>query len=71
LLGLSIGTNFLAGLRHDQRRGLRVRWSSGQLDGREGCRGEQQESKLCHDGLLPGEVLGKKGFVQQTLAINE
>ena len=70
LLGLSVGTKLLPGLRHDQRRGLRVRWSRGQLQRRESRRGKQQESKFCHDGLGPRKILGNKAC-QQTLAINK
>ena len=74
LLGLSIRTNLLLGLRHDQRRGLRVRWSSSQLQRGEGCRGKQQESKFCHVVWVPGKFLAKRfgnKICQQTLAINK
>ncbi len=74
LLGLSIGTQLLPGLRHDQRRGLRVRWSSGQMHRREGRRGKQQELKFCHDDLGPGKVMAtrfRNKVCQRTLAINE
>lgn len=53
LLGLSVGTKFFLGLRHDQRRGLRMRRQGYQLHRRKRGRGEQQEAKLCHDGLDP------------------
>ena len=69
LLGLSIRTNLLLGLRHDQRRGLRVRWSSSHLQRGEGCRGKQQESKFCHGGLGPRKIPGKKVW-QQGLSTN-
>lgn len=74
LLGLSIGTQLLLGLRDDQRRGLRVRWSSGQLQRGESCGGKQQESKFCHDGGVPGKILATRFgnmVCQQTLTINE
>jgi hypothetical protein len=35
------------------------------LHGRKGCRGEQHEAKVCHDGLDPGNDW------QQDVAINE
>jgi hypothetical protein len=62
------------GLRDDQRRSLRVRWSSGQLQRGESCGGKQQESKFCHDGGVPGKILATRFgnmVCQQTLAINE
>ncbi len=69
LLGLSIGTKLLLGLCHDQRRGLRVRWGSDQLQRRESRRGKQQESKSCHGGLSPRKILGNKVW-QQGLSTN-
>jgi hypothetical protein len=51
-----------------------VRWSSGQLQRGESCRGKQQESKFCHDGGVPGKILATRfgnTVCQQTLAINE
>jgi hypothetical protein len=67
------------GLRDDQRRGLRVRWSSGQLQRGESCGGKQQESKFCHDDWGSRKISGNKALAtrfgntvcQQTLAINE
>jgi hypothetical protein len=47
-----------------------MRWSSGQLQRSEGCRGKQQQSKFCHDGPGPWGIFGDK-VGQQTLAINE
>ncbi len=69
LFGLSVGTKLLLGLRHNQRRSLRVRWGSGQLQRRESCRGKQQESKFCHDDWGPRKILGNKVW-QQGLSTN-
>jgi len=59
LLGLSIGTDFLPGLRNDQWCGLCVRWSRCKLQGRKSCRGKQQRWKFCHDRRGPGRILGR------------
>jgi hypothetical protein len=58
LLGLSVGAKFFLGLRHHHRRGLRMRRRGYQLHRRKRGRGEQQETKLCHGGLDPRNVLG-------------
>jgi hypothetical protein len=75
LLGFSIGTKFFLGLRHNHRRGLRVRWRASKLHRRQSGGGKQQQTKFCHDGLDPR----KKGLAtrvwqqdcHQALAINE
>ena len=61
LPGLSVGTQFLLGLGHDQRRGLRMRRRSNQLHRRQRGRGKQDELKVCHDGLNPRRFPGS-GF---------
>jgi hypothetical protein len=55
LLGLSVGAEFFLGLRHDHRRAFRMRRRGCQLHRRERGRGEQQETKVCHDGLDSSE----------------
>ena len=70
LLRLALGaTLLLLGLGHDQRRGLGVRRTGGQLQRSESCRGKQQESNFCHDGLGPRKGLGEKAW-QQRLSMN-
>jgi hypothetical protein len=64
LLGLSF---FFLGLGHDLRRGLRVRWRGDQLHRRKSSRGKQQQAKVCHDGLDPRKILGRKAW-QEGLA---
>jgi hypothetical protein len=55
-LRLSVGTKFFLRLRHNYRRGLRVRWNSHELQCRESGRGKQHKTKFCHDGLgSPGK----------------
>ncbi len=44
---------FFPGLRHDERRGLRLRSGGRELRCRQGSCGEQQDAKLCHDVLGP------------------
>jgi hypothetical protein len=51
-LGLAVRTDF-AGLRHHDRRGLRVRRRSCEVHRRKGGRGKQRETKVCHDGGGP------------------
>jgi hypothetical protein len=46
------------GLRHDQRRGLRMRRSGSELHRRKSCGGKQRETKICHDGLGPWKISG-------------
>jgi hypothetical protein len=58
LLGFSVGTDFASALRHHQRRGLRMRWRAGELHCRKRGRGEQHETKVCHDGLDPRRFPG-------------
>ena len=60
LLGLSVGTKFFLGLRHHHRCGLRMRRRGYQLHRRKRGRGEQHETKLCHGGLDPRNVLGQR-----------
>jgi hypothetical protein len=65
LSGFSVGTEFFFGLRHNQRRGLRMRWRASKLHRRQSGGGKQQQTKFCHDGLGPPEkfstkVLGNK-----------
>jgi hypothetical protein len=50
----------LLGLRHNQRRSLRVRWSGGELQRSKSGRGKQHETKFCHDGLGPRKISGNK-----------
>jgi hypothetical protein len=45
-------------LRHQQRRGLRVRCGACELHCRESGRGKQHETKSCHDGGIPRKNLG-------------
>ena len=52
LLGAGGAAIFL-GLRHDERRGLRMRCRGRELSRRQGGRGEQQDAKVCHDILGP------------------
>jgi hypothetical protein len=52
LLGAGRGIPVL-GLRHDNRRGLRMRCGGRELRCRQGSRGEQQDAKICHDVLGP------------------
>jgi len=59
-LRFSVGTKLLLGLGHDQRRGLRVGCRACELHGRKSCRGEQYETKSCHDGLGPRGKSGRK-----------
>jgi hypothetical protein len=58
---------FFLGLGHDLRRGLRVRWRGDQLRRRKSGRGKQQQAKVCHDGLDPRKILGRKAW-QASLA---
>jgi hypothetical protein len=62
LLGLSVGTGFFLrrGLRHDQRRCLRVRLHASELHCRKSGRGKQRETKFCHDDLGSRKNLGNK-----------
>jgi hypothetical protein len=60
LLGFSVGTKLFLrrGLRHHQRRALRMRWRASELHRCEGCRGKQREAKFGHDNLgFPGKAL--------------
>jgi hypothetical protein len=51
-------------LRHNQRRGLCVRWSGYQWQRRKSCRGKQHETKFCHDDLWsPGKILATNGYL--------
>ena len=50
---LAPGGAFFPGLRHDERRGLRMRCGGRELRRRQGSRGEQQDAKVCHDVLGP------------------
>jgi hypothetical protein len=59
LLGLPIGTKLFLGLRHNLRRGLRVRWRTAKMHCRQSSGGKQQQTKFCHDGLGPRKILGK------------
>jgi hypothetical protein len=77
LSGFSIGTKFFLGLRHNQRRGLRVRRRAYKLHRRQSGGGKQQQTKFCHDSVGPRkkswqgsswqEDLGSKSW-QQVLA---
>ena len=80
VLGLAVGTQLLLLLRHDDRGGLRVRWSARQWHGRQCGRGKQQrELSFCHVLWVPGGFEGQslaeggsrwEGLNQQTLTIN-
>jgi hypothetical protein len=58
--GFSVGTKLFPGLRHYLRRGLRVRWGTSKVHRRQSGGGKQQQTKFCHDGLCPREILGEK-----------
>jgi hypothetical protein len=60
-LWLSVGTKFLLGLGHNHRRGLGVRRRAYELRRRKSRRGEQHESKFCHDdSQVPGKLLATR-----------
>jgi hypothetical protein len=63
LLRLPVRTQFLLGLRNDERRGLGVGGRGRKLQRRESRGGEQQESRFCHDGFGPG------GFLMEGLRV--
>jgi hypothetical protein len=60
--GFSIGTNFFLrpGLRHNQRRGLRVRWRGCKLHRGKSRRGKQHETKFCHEDLGSRKIIGNE-----------
>jgi hypothetical protein len=62
LLGLSVGAKLFLGLRHNQRRGLRMRRIAYKLHRRKSGGGEQHETKFCHDDLGPRKVLWQQGL---------
>ena len=47
------GDAIFLGLRHDKRRGLRMRCGGRELRRRQSSRGEQKDAKVCHDVLGP------------------
>jgi hypothetical protein len=57
LPGLSVGSKFFLGLRHNQRRGLRVRGRAPKLHRGQSGGGKQQQTKFCHDGQDPRKIL--------------
>ncbi len=66
-LGFSIGPQLFLrpGLRHDLRRGLRMRWRADEVHGRESGRGKQRETKVCHVICIPGKMLSKEAWCDQ------
>jgi len=67
-LGFSVGAQFFLGsLRHNERRGLRMRCEGCELRHGQSRRGKQHDAKFCHDVLDPRKNLaarlaGKSGF---------
>jgi hypothetical protein len=62
--GPSLGTDFALRLRNDDRPGLRLRRRARELHRRQGGRGKQRDTKVCHDDLGPRKSFGIKRFSQ-------
>ena len=67
-LGLSVGTDF-ALLRDDDRRRLRVRCGACERHRRNSRRGQQHETKFCHDDLNPRKNDRQQGWRDQRISI--
>jgi hypothetical protein len=59
-LGFSVGTKLFLGLRHNHRRGLRVRCIACKLHCRQRSRGKQKETKSGHGGWDPRKKICNK-----------
>jgi hypothetical protein len=61
-LGLSVRAKLFLrrGLRHNQRRGLRMRWSICELHGGKCGRGKQQKTEFSHDGVGSRKLLATR-----------
>jgi hypothetical protein len=61
-LGFSVGAQFFLGsLRHDERRGLRIRCESCELRHGQSGRSKQHNAKFCHDVLDPRKKSWRQG----------
>jgi hypothetical protein len=67
-LWLAIRADFVLRLRHNQRRGLRMRRRAYELHCRKSRRSEQRETKFCHDDLSPRKILTTR-FGDQRISV--